>query len=118
MHKLLTSAEYPAHIARLREFYHGKRDAMAAALDKHFHDLADWTVPPGGLFFWLKLKANIDSYDLLQPALDRKVAFMPGKPFYAVPRVSNELRLNFSHASAEKIEEGIKTLADVIRAHL
>lgn len=118
MHKLLTSAEYPAHIARLREFYHGKRDLMTAALDKHFHDLADWTVPPGGLFFWLKLKANIDSYDLLQPALDRKVAFMPGKPFYAVPRVSNEIRLNFSHASPEKIEEGVKTLADVVRAHI
>ncbi|MDN3576485.1 PLP-dependent aminotransferase family protein [Chitinimonas viridis] len=118
MHKLLTSAEYPAHIARLRDFYHQKRDIMAAALDKHFHDLADWTVPPGGLFFWLKLKADIDSYGLLQPALDRKVAFMPGKPFYATDRVSNELRLNFSHASPDKIEEGVKTLAEVIRAHL
>ncbi|QDQ28452.1 PLP-dependent aminotransferase family protein [Chitinimonas arctica] len=118
MHKLLTSPDYPAHIARLRGFYHQKRDMMSAALDKHFHDLADWTIPPGGLFFWLKLKANIDSYALLQPALERKVAFMPGKPFYATERVSNELRLNFSHAAPEKIEEGVKVLSEVIRAHL
>jgi len=118
MHKLLTSAEYPAHIAKLREFYHQKRDLMAQALDKHFHDLADWTIPPGGLFFWLKLKANVDSYDLLKPALERKVAFMPGKPFYANPRVSNEMRLNFSHASPDKIEEGVRILAEVVRAHI
>ncbi|PHV10839.1 aminotransferase-like domain-containing protein [Chitinimonas sp. BJB300] len=118
MHQLLTSADYPAHIARLREFYHQKRDIMAQALDKHFHDIADWAVPPGGLFFWVKLKANIDSYALLEPALAHKVAFMPGKPFYANERISNELRLNFSHASPERIDEGIKTLANVVRAHL
>ncbi|MGQ5523095.1 aminotransferase-like domain-containing protein [Chitinimonas sp. PSY-7] len=118
MHQLLTSTDYSAHIARLREFYHQKRDLMAQALDKHFHDIADWAVPPGGLFFWVKLKANIDSYALLEPALARKVAFMPGKPFYANERVSNELRLNFSHASPERIEEGVKTLAEVIRAHI
>ncbi|MBV8468159.1 MAG: PLP-dependent aminotransferase family protein [Burkholderiales bacterium] len=118
MHKLLTSAEYPEHISRLRNFYHQKRDIMAKALDRHFHDLADWTVPPGGLFFWLTLKSKIDSYALLEPALERKVAFMPGKPFYATSRVSSDMRLNFSHASAEKIDEGVEILADVIRKHI
>lgn len=118
MHQLLTSPDYPAHIARLRDFYHQKRDVMAAALDRYFHDIADWSVPPGGLFFWVRLRADIDSYVLLEPALARKVAFMPGKPFYASGRLSNELRLNFSHASPEKIDEGLRTLAEVIRAHL
>ncbi|MBV1776972.1 PLP-dependent aminotransferase family protein [Burkholderiaceae bacterium DAT-1] len=117
MHQLLTSPDYPDHIERLRLHYKEKRDAMQAALEKHFTDIADWVVPPGGLFFWLKLKKPLDTYKLLQPALDRKVAFMPGAPFYASARVSNELRLNFSNASLERIEEGVRIMAEVIREH-
>ncbi|MFC4161415.1 aminotransferase-like domain-containing protein [Chitinimonas lacunae] len=118
MHKLLTSPDYPAHLERLRGFYKVKRDAMAESLDRHFHDLADWVVPPGGLFFWLKLKREADTYAMLPKALERKVAFMPGQPFYATPRISNELRLNFSNASLERIEEGVRILAEVIRKEL
>jgi DNA-binding transcriptional MocR family regulator len=118
MHQLLTSPDYPRHLERLRAHYKEKRDAMAAALDRHFHDLADWVVPPGGLFFWLKLKAPLDTYGLLDKTLARKVAFMPGQPFYASPQISNALRLNFSNASLPRIEEGVAILADVIRAEL
>lgn len=118
MHKLLTSKDYPAHIARLRGYYHEKRDCMAASLQRHFHDLADWTLPPGGLFFWVKLRGGVDSHALLEAALARKVAFMPGSPFYADKRRSSEMRLNFSHASPERIDEGMRILAEVVRGAL
>jgi DNA-binding transcriptional MocR family regulator len=91
---------------------------MQTALETHFADLADWLIPQGGLFFWLKLKQPRDTRPLLKVALEENnVAFMPGEAFYAQPEEGiGHLRLNFSHASPERIEEGIKRLAGVIRA--
>lgn len=115
--QFLASPGYPAHLERLRTRYRAQRDIMAAALARHFKDIGDWNVPAGGLFFWVKLRQMCDTRALLTAALARNVAFMPGEPFYTdqdAPR--GVLRLNFSHASAEQIEHGIATLAQVIRS--
>ncbi|TCW33646.1 aminotransferase-like domain-containing protein [Gulbenkiania mobilis] len=114
--QLLQSPDFPAHLDRLRAVYRAGRDAMQAALERHFADLADWEVPKGGLFFWLTLRTRQDTRVLMQRALAHDVAFMPGEPFYPVPEEGlGHLRLNFSHASAERIEEGIARLAQIIR---
>lgn len=109
---------YPAHLLRLREKYKQGRDAMQQSLLQHFADLADWEVPKGGLFFWLTLKAPQDTRELLQRALrEKNVVFMPGEPFYPHPdKGIGHLRLNFSHATPDKIEQGIARLAELIRA--
>lgn len=51
-------------------------------------------------------------------ALQYKVAFVPGSPFYPHGGGENTLRINFSNASPAQIEEGIKRLATVIRAEM
>jgi len=114
----LNSGDYVDHLKQLQQSYKVGRDAMQAALEKHFGDIADWLVPQGGLFFWLKLKQPRDTRPLLKVALEENnVAFMPGEAFYAKPEEGiGHLRLNFSHASPARIEEGIKRLAGVIRA--
>lgn len=114
----LQSGDYLDHLKQLQQSYKVGRDAMQAALEKHFGDIADWLVPQGGLFFWLTLKQPRDTRPLLKVALEQhNVAFMPGEAFYANPEQGiGHLRLNFSHASPERIEEGIARLAGVIRA--
>jgi hypothetical protein len=113
----LASPDFPAHLQSLRDTYRVGRDAMQAALEKHFADLADWQVPKGGLFFWLTLKQPQDTRELLKVALaECNVAFMPGEPFYPNPEDGiGHLRLNFSHAAPERIEEGIARLAQLVR---
>ncbi|RBH45570.1 PLP-dependent aminotransferase family protein, partial [Pseudomonas sp. MWU13-2860] len=92
------------------------RDAMQASLQRHFSDLADWQLPQGGLFFWLKLKQPRDTRQLLPLALQQNIAFMPGEAFFPDPeRNLGYLRLNFSHASPERIETGIARLAALLR---
>lgn len=104
------------HLYELRRYYRGRRDAFQVALETHFADLADWQVPEGGLFFWLTLKHPIDTRALLEPALAANVAFMPGEPFFPEPdKHPGHLRLNFSHVAPEKLDEGLKRLADVVR---
>lgn len=109
----------PAQGRRLKELaqhYRERRDAFEAALHRHFDDLATWHTPPGGLFFWLTLKRRIDTRKLLPKAIAAGVAFMPGEPFMPVETESGgQLRLNFSHASEEQAENGLKILASLVR---
>lgn len=110
----------PGHEQRLldlREVYRVGRDAMQASLQRHFADLADWQLPQGGLFFWLKLKQLRDTRKLLPLALQQNVAFMPGEAFFPEPEQNlGYVRLNFSHASPERIEIGIARLAALLRS--
>ncbi|MND51634.1 2-aminoadipate transaminase [compost metagenome] len=108
--------QYRQHLAELRDFYRVRRDSMQAALEEHFGELASWEVPQGGLFFWLTLKQPLDTRTLLKPALEQNVAFMPGEPFFIDPdKHPGHLRLNFSHVAPERLGEGLKRLAGVIR---
>ena len=113
----MRSADKQQRLARLQAFYRERRDAFAAALQSEFADLADWQVPSGGLFFWLKLKKPRDTRPLLQPALAAGVAFMPGEAFFAEaePPVGY-LRLNFSHTEPELMVEGLRRLRKVLLA--
>lgn len=112
----LGTERYEQHLAQLREFYRARRDAMQAELVLQFSDLADWHLPQGGLFFWLTLKQPLDTRRLLDAAMAQNVAFMPGEPFFAEPeRNPGHLRLNFSHVSPDRLQEGLARLAAVIR---
>ncbi|MBI3608166.1 MAG: PLP-dependent aminotransferase family protein [Nitrospirae bacterium] len=117
--RLLTDPGYPAHLDRLRTLYRIKRDAMARALDHHFRALADWSLPAGGLFFWLRLQHRVDTRTLLAPALERGVAFMPGEPFFPQddPPLGS-LRLSFSGVAVADIEPGLVALAALIRERI
>ncbi|RYU62544.1 PLP-dependent aminotransferase family protein [Methylolobus aquaticus] len=113
--RFLSSHELDTHMARMIGVYRERRDTMQAAMLRHFAGLAEWRVPAGGLFFWLRLTCECDTLDALQAALARDVAFMPGEPFFPAGNLRYPaLRLNFSHAAPEKIEQGIGVLGELL----
>ncbi len=106
------------HVRRLREVYRERRDTMLAAMEAHFPDGVTWTHPDGGLFLWVTLPEEIDTQELLADAIEERIAFVPGRPFFAVGGGENTMRLNFSNAPPEQIEAGIERLGRVIRRRL
>jgi 2-aminoadipate transaminase len=113
--RFLNSDGLDAHRARMIGVYRERRDAMQAALLRRFAELAEWRAPAGGLFFWLRLTTECDTLAALRAALTHDVAFMPGEPFFPAgsPRYP-AVRLNFSHAEPEKIEQGIAVLGEIL----
>lgn len=105
------------HVKRIRAVYGERRNAMLASLDRHFPAGVRWTRPQGGLFLWVTLPGEIDTYELLKEALEEKVAFVPGSPFFPHGGPPS-FRLNFSHATPERIEEGIRRLGRVLERRL
>jgi len=95
--------------------YRERRDAMLAALERHFPEEVRWTRPEGGLFLWATLPEGLDAQEILNIALEKgKVAFIPGGPFFPDEPQPNTMRLNFSYTSPERIEEGIARLGRVL----
>jgi len=106
------------HIKKIIKMYKEKRDLMLKALDKYFPKEATYTRPEGGMFCWVTLPDKIDTKAMFPKAIEAKIAYITGTAFYANGGGNNTMRLNFTHAGNDQIEEGIKRLAKVIRDQL
>ena len=106
---------YEANVARAIALYRSRRDAMMAALEASMPDGVEWTRPEGGLFVWMTLPAGIDGAELLARAIaEERVAFVPGKAFFATDAMANTIRLNFSSPTETQIAEGLSRLGRLI----
>ncbi|MCJ8310189.1 MAG: PLP-dependent aminotransferase family protein [Hyphomicrobiales bacterium] len=107
---------FDQQVAKIKSAYQTRRDCMLACLQKYMPDTASWTRPEGGMFVWVTLPAELDGAELLAEALKtQKVAFVPGRAFFADGSNGNTLRLSFSQADEATIEEGIRRLGELLK---
>jgi len=105
-----------AHVRKIRPMYCERRDVMLASMEKHFPEGITWTRPQGGLFLWVRMPDYLDATQLLDIAVEEKVAFVPGHAFYPSGNDGHCcMRLNFSYSAPEIIEEGIGRLGRAIK---
>jgi len=91
---------------------------MLAALDEHMPSEITWTRPRGGFFTWLSGPGWLDTVDIARQARDAGVAFVPGRPFHPHADGGNTLRLAYSLAGDDDIDEGVARLGKLIRSAL
>lgn len=104
------------HLPSIRELYKNQCGYMLDAMAHDFPDSATWTRPEGGMFIWVTLARHVDASSLLEAAVERKVAFVPGAPFFAgAISQPNTLRLSFVTVPEAKIREGIATLGQLLK---
>ncbi len=115
LYRYLCDNDLDAHIATIIRQYGKQKDAMIAAIEQYFPASVQHTNPEGGMFLWVSLPAGVSSMTLFEAAIRKKVAFVPGTPFYVDRKDSNTFRLNFSCSEEPTIEEGIKRLGESIR---
>ena len=92
---------------------------MLAALDQYFPENFNWSRPEGGMFIWAEGPENSDMEALYWKAVEKKVAYVPGKYFYTSRGEGNgTMRLNFTMADEETINLAVSTLAEVIKREM
>ena len=102
------------HISRIIDTYRVRRNLMIETIEKTFPKNVSYTHPEGGLFLWVTLPENVDAGVVFEKALEKKVAFVAGEPFYPNGGHKNNFRLNYSCMPNEKIVEGITRLGAVL----
>ena len=101
---------------RAVHIYRRKRDVMLSALERHMPARARWTRPEGGFYTWVTLPEPMDTEALLPRAIEEAgVAYGAGPAFYHDRGGKNHMRLSYSYASDDRIQEGIKRLGEMLR---
>lgn len=107
-----------ANLVKTKELYRSKRDLMLHLLEENMPEGVRWTHPEGGLFLFLTMPESFDSVAFYDKALAAGVAYVAGSFFYSDGSMRNTMRMNFSFMDAERMEEGIKLLARLIKEEL
>ena len=85
-------------------------------MERYLPDNYHWKKPDGGMFSGLEGPDGVDSEKLYWQAVERKIAFVPGKFFFTNPADGlGTMRLNFTKIDEQTIDHAIKTLGEVIR---
>jgi 2-aminoadipate transaminase len=115
VHEVVRDGFLRDHVPLIRARYRRQRDAMRGALERCLGTLGcRWTVPTGGMFFWVELPEALDAMALLPRAVEAGVAFVPGAAFYSGAPRRNTLRLSFVTVEPRRIEAGIEALGGVL----
>ncbi|MGH2840797.1 MAG: PLP-dependent aminotransferase family protein [Solirubrobacteraceae bacterium] len=102
-------------LARVLPVYRRRRDALLGALDRHLSFDASWNVPAGGHHVWVTLHEPVDERALYAEALRAGMTFMPGGAVQAEKSSRTTLRLSFSLAAPEALDEAVRRLAVALR---
>lgn len=118
LHRYLTTNDLNGHLATIIDAYRRQRDAMLQAMEESFPPEVTFTRPEGGMFIWVMLPPELTATDLFERAIEQKVAFVPGMPFFVDGGGQHNLRLNFSNADPNRIADGIGRLGHIMKGLL
>lgn len=118
LEKYLRGGHMEPQLRRSNALYAGRCNLMLAALDEYMPEGISWTRPHGGFFTWLTGPEWLDTTQLAHRARADGVAFVPGRPFHPAHDGCNRLRLAFSLARDDDIDEGVKRLGTLVRTTL
>ena len=114
--EFLISGRLDENLKKSIALYKGKRDLLLSLLEEHMPEGVTWTHPEGGLFLFLTMPEGFDAVKFYDVALDAGVAYVAGEFFHPDRSGKNTMRLNFSFMSPERITEGIRLLARLLKA--
>jgi 2-aminoadipate transaminase len=105
-------------IVASRALYARRAELVTQALAAHMPDGTTWTTPRGGFYVWLTAPGRVDTVALSAVAAGRKVAYVPGRPFYPGDAGATQIRLAYSRVADHLIGEGIRRIGEVLKTGL
>jgi DNA-binding transcriptional MocR family regulator len=114
VHQFCVSGDIDRSIETVSAALGARAEQLAASLREHIPGVR-FTEPDGGYFLWIELPDEV-KVDLVVPeAAARGVAVVKGSDFL-IEGGHHALRLAFSAVILDQIDEGVRRLADAIRA--
>ena len=112
-HYLTDMYQYRNHISLLRKVYSKKLQIFRSYLADILPEFS-YSTPSGGMFIY-GILPDVDTSVLLQECIQRDVLFVPGSEFYLESTNHDEIRFNFTNASARDIYRGLNIIAKIYR---
>ena len=107
-------AHFDTHVAGLRKTLKRKLDVLTEAVSSNFGTAAEFDVPDGGIFLWIKLPEPVDTLKLFQAASKEGVSINPGAEWSVdAEHGRTRLRLCFANPTEQAIRDGVAKLAEI-----
>jgi 2-aminoadipate transaminase len=107
-------ARFDDHVGALRKVLKRKLGVLTEAVSANFGTAAEFDVPDGGIFLWIKLPDTVDTLKLFQAAGKEGVSLNPGAEWSVDPvHGKSRLRLCFANPTEQVIREGVAKLAEI-----
>ncbi|CAK9813955.1 Kynurenine/alpha-aminoadipate aminotransferase, mitochondrial [Anthophora quadrimaculata] len=108
------------HFKDIQSFYSERRDIMLSLLEKYLTGLAEWEIPKGGMFVWVKINKIKDVMELTkEKCISHGVFIIPGHAFnHDRSKSEHHIRLSYSYATPEEIDKAVQILAQLIRKEI
>jgi GntR family transcriptional regulator/MocR family aminotransferase len=108
--QLIKDGTIKRHIKKAFQHYRIKRDFTASLLQKHLKDKASFTIPEGGLAFWIVPKKKVD-WKKLSEQLKAKGILIITPDSFSYDKPVNGIRFGYGMLSEDQLKNGIKALS-------
>jgi 2-aminoadipate transaminase len=112
------SGELDRQVVKSRALYDRRAALVTAALTEHMPAGSTWTTPQGGFYVWVTAPEGVDTVALSAAAREKKVAYVPGRPFYSGDAGATQIRLAYSRVADDLIDEGVRRIGEVLKTAL
>ena len=110
----LENGRYELHLRHLRKALHTQYLRYVQAISEYFPDDTRITRPQGGFALWVEMNKKMDGYKLHKRALKHNIGIAPGQIFSSQGQFHNYFRLSYGLPWSNKVEQGIKTLGELM----
>ncbi|WP_433530495.1 PLP-dependent aminotransferase family protein [Micromonospora sp. CA-263727] len=114
VHQFCVSGDIERSIDTVRAALGERARVLADSLRRHIPE-ARFVEPDGGYFLWIELPEDVEADKLAPAAAERGVAVVKGSDF-VVDGGRHALRLAYSAVTADRIDEGVRRLAEAVEA--
>lgn len=113
----LANGRYELHLRHLRKALHTNCLRYTQAITTYFPEDTRVTRPQGGFALWLELGKKGDGYKIHKQALKLNIGIAPGQIFSSKGQFSNCFRISFGLPWGDRVDNGLKQLGDLVKAH-
>jgi DNA-binding transcriptional MocR family regulator len=112
----LETGRYEAHLRKLRKTLYTNFHQYVRVIGETFPEGTRLSRPQGGLSLWAELPKSVDTIELYNDAVTRKITFSPGSMFTLQKQFSHCMRLSYGLEWNEKTENALKTLGRLAKS--
>lgn len=106
--ELIENGELRRHARKVWQVYARRRTSFAAEIDRSFGGLAEYSIPDGGLAFWLRFDTDLDQLEARAAAMGLR--FAASRSFMMRDDAPRGLRIGFASLTEQEAQTAIAAL--------
>jgi GntR family transcriptional regulator / MocR family aminotransferase len=108
---LIDDGELQRHVARVRRVYADRREILSNSLRRVFGDGVEFTLAPGGMALWVRLRMSVDVEAWARRGIAHGVSWYTGRRYAFDGRPKPFARFSFAWLNERELPEAVRRMA-------